>query len=66
MVKRLHTAYTKRVFPLLSITNRSLLFFMYAVVLDRIRQILEFFIIGENKIETCGKIRIKWGNTVLF
>lgn len=29
-------------------------------------QTLELWIISENKIETCGEIRIKWGDAVLF
>ena len=35
-------------------------------ILNCMYQTLEFLIISENKIETCGEIRIKWGDAVLF
>ena len=59
------TAYSKRVFPLHSMRfDRFSL--LNPIGLYRICQTLKFFIIGENKIETCGKIQIKLGDAVLF
>jgi len=65
VVKRLYTAYTKLVFPLYSITNRSFSL-LYPIELDRICQILEFFVTTENKIETGGESWIKLGDAVLL
>ena len=45
-------------------TSVSIVFLCY--ILNRMYQILKFWIISKNKIETCGEIRIKWGDAVLF
>ena len=49
-----------------SIHQTSVSIVFLCCMLNRMYQTLELWIISENKIETCGEIRIKLGDAALF